>query len=70
MIRFMGTMGQSSNIGGPSYHSQGLPLGTDVVEVITAATAASGGKHQQVWNMFTNAYDSGVFHVGAIAVKF
>ncbi len=69
MIRFMGTMGQSSDIGGLSYHTQGLPLETDVVEVITDDTAASGGKHEQVWNVFTQAYDPGVFHVGEIAVK-
>ena len=68
MIRYMGIKGQSSDIGGPSYHAQGLPLETDVVEVITAATAASGGKHQQVWNMYTNAYQGGVFHIGEIAV--
>ena len=69
MIRFMGTMGQSSDIGGPSYHSQGLPLETDVVEVITDDTAANGGKHQSVWNLYTQSYDAGVFHVGEIAVK-
>ena len=68
MIRFMGTMGQSSNPGGPSYHSQGLPLETDVVEVITSATTMAGGKHQQVWDMYTNSYDPGVFHHGKIAV--
>ena len=69
MIRFMGTMGQSSDVGGPSYHSQGLLLETDVVEVITDETAAFGGKHQQVWDLFRQTYDAGVFHIGEIAVK-
>ena len=68
MIRFMGTMGQSSDIGGPSYHSQGLPLESGVVEVITDESAADGERHEYVWDMYTNAYDAGVFHVGEIAV--
>lgn len=68
MVRYMGTMGQSSTPGGPSYHPQGLPLETDVVEVITAATTGSGGKHRQVWNMYTNDYEPGNFHLGEIAV--
>ena len=68
MIRFMGTMGQSSDSGGPSYHPQGLPLETDVVEVITAATAALGGKHYRIWDMYTNTLDYGVFYIGQIAV--
>lgn len=68
MIRYMGSKGQSSNVSGPSYHSQGLPLEPDVVEVITNATAAVGGKHFQVWEMYYNRYDYGIFHVGEIAV--
>ena len=68
MIRFMGTMGQSSNVGGPSYHEQGLPLETNVVEVITDATADIGGKHENIWNLVTNAYEPGAFHIGGIAV--
>ena len=68
MIRYMGSMGQSSNIVGPSYNAQGLPLETDVVEVITAATSAMGGKHEQVWNVYLNQMDPGVLHIGKIAV--
>ena len=68
MIRYMGTLGQSSDPGGPSYHEQGLPLETNVVEVITNATAAVGGKHEQIWDLYRNNYDLGIFHVGEIAV--
>ena len=68
MIRYMGTMGQSSDPGGPSYHTQGLPLEAGVVEVITAASSDIGQRHEQIWNLFTNAYESGSFHIGDIAV--
>jgi hypothetical protein len=44
----MGDKGQSSNPSGPSYHPQGLPLEPGVVEVITAITAAPGGRHEGV----------------------
>jgi len=42
-IRYMGGLGQSSN--GPSYHPSGLPLVADLIEVVTASTAQSGGRH-------------------------
>lgn len=48
MIRYMGGKGQSSNPAGPFYDPQGLPLEPGVVEVITADTAAIGGRHQGV----------------------
>lgn len=68
MIRYMGTMGQSTDPAGPSYHPQGLPLETGVVEVITDESSAQGGKHALVWDLMTNTYDDGSFHVGEIAV--
>ena len=68
MIRYMGSKGQSSDPNGPSYDPQGLPLLTNVSEVITSATSASGGKHEFIWNMYTNSYDLGVFHIGEMAV--
>ena len=68
MIRYMGTMGQSSNPAAPSFHPQGLPLETDVVEVITEATSAPGAKHELIWNVYTNAYETGAQHLGKIAV--
>ncbi len=68
MIRYMGTKGQSSNPGGPSYHPQGLPLEPGVVEVITAASSAIGERHENIWNLYLNDYDSGGDHVGEIAI--
>ena len=67
-IRYMGSKGQSSDPAGPSYNSQGLPLEDGVVEVVTAATAAAGGKHVQIWDVGTNAYVSGTSVIGQIAV--
>ena len=68
MIRYMGTMGQSSDVNGPSYHPQGLPLEAGVVEVITNDSAAAGERHEQIWNLYTNAYEPGLAHLGEIAV--
>ena len=68
MIRYMGTMGQSTDAGGPSYHTQGLPLEAGVVEVITAVSSGVGQRHQTIWNLAYNTTDSGVFHLGEIAV--
>lgn len=45
MIRWMGGNGQSSDPEGPSYHVDGLPLQTGLVEVITGDTTAAGGHH-------------------------
>ena len=68
MIRYMGSLGQSSDPGGPSYHPQGLPLETGVVEVITASTTASGGKHENIWDVNTGSYLPGANFIGQIAV--
>ncbi len=67
-IRYMGVLGQSSNTGGPSYHTQGLPLEAGVVEVITAASSAAGQRHAQIWNLYTQTYDAGSAHIGKITV--
>jgi len=48
MIRYMGGLGQSSDPLGPSYHVEGLPLETGLVEVITADTTMPGGKHEHL----------------------
>jgi len=71
MIRYMGSKGQSSDPLGPSYHEQGLPLETGVVEVITGGangTSAPGGKHEQIWDVNYNAWFPGNLYVGQIAV--
>lgn len=44
-VRYMGSLGQSSDPGGPSYHPDGLPLEAGLVEVITAQTTAAGERH-------------------------
>ncbi len=41
-VRYMGQLGQSSNPGGPSYHTNGLPLIPDLIELVTTSTVASG----------------------------
>ena len=69
MIRFIGSKGQSSDVSGPSYHSLGLTLEPDVVEVITEESSDTGGKHELVWNLFTQSYNFGSDHIGKIAVK-
>ena len=45
MIRYMGGLGQSSEPGGPSYNKEGLPLLPGLIEVVTKATTAPGGRH-------------------------
>jgi hypothetical protein len=58
MVRYMGQLGQSSDPLGPSYHPDGLPLVTDLVEVVTAATTAAGQRHEHLAG-----------HEGKIAVR-
>jgi hypothetical protein len=41
-IRYMGGKGQSSNSGLPSYHTNGLPLVTNFIELVTASSISSG----------------------------
>ncbi len=68
MIRYMGSLGQSSDPNQPSYNVDGLPLIPNVCELITNASAAAGGHHEQVWNLYTLSYDAGVQHIGEMAV--
>lgn len=68
-IRYMGSKGQSSDPMGPSYHPEGLPLEEDLVEVITAESSAPGGKHEQIWVVYTSTYEPGGWHLGEIALK-
>ncbi len=50
MIRYMASLGQSSDPDLPSYHPDGLPLEPGVAELVTAETAAPGGRHHGVGN--------------------
>ena len=45
-IRYMGQSGQSTNPGAPSYSPSGLPLVPNLIELVTTATAQTGGRHQ------------------------
>ncbi|MBN1205138.1 MAG: vanadium-dependent haloperoxidase [Myxococcaceae bacterium] len=45
LIRYMGGLGQSSDPSGPAYHASGLPLVPGLIELITAESAAPGGRH-------------------------
>ncbi len=69
MIRYMGSKGQSSDPLGPAYNSQGLPLETGVVELVTAATAASGQRHHQIWDVGYNSYVPGSLNIGKVVIK-
>lgn len=75
-IRYQGSLGQSSSTNVASYHTDGLPLMPELVEVITAATIAVGGKHRNVFvnanqnedgNFLLNFYDFQL--VGKIAIR-
>jgi hypothetical protein len=46
MIRHLGGRGQSTDPDGPAHHPGGLPLEPGLVEVVTADTAAPGGRHE------------------------
>jgi hypothetical protein len=41
-VRYLGGLGQSSNPGLPSYNANGLPLITNLIELVTTASVASG----------------------------
>ena len=48
MIRYMGGLGQSSDPDGHAFHPDGLPLVPGLVEVISKATTAPGGRHESL----------------------
>jgi hypothetical protein len=45
MIRYLGSLGQSSDPDAPAYHPDGLPLVPDLIEVVTAETSRPGERH-------------------------
>lgn len=57
MVRYLGSLGQSSDPGGPAYDPDGLPLVPGLVEVVTDETTAPGERHETLAG-----------HEGAIAV--
>ncbi|MFO1498967.1 MAG: vanadium-dependent haloperoxidase [Verrucomicrobiota bacterium] len=44
-IRYLATLGQSSDPAQPFYHALGLPLITNLIELVTASSSAPGGRH-------------------------
>lgn len=44
-VRYMGQLGQSSDPSLPSFNTNGLPLITNLIELVTKASAAPGGRH-------------------------
>jgi hypothetical protein len=44
-IRYMGHLGQSTSRALPRYNASGLPLVSNVIELVTADTAKTGGRH-------------------------
>ncbi|MDA1177453.1 MAG: hypothetical protein O2931_01525 [Planctomycetota bacterium] len=50
MVRYMGSQGQSSNALLPSFSPDGLPLETELIELITAESIAPGGRHRNVYD--------------------
>jgi hypothetical protein len=68
LIRYMASMGQSSDAAGPSFHPQGLPLHPGVVEVITTASSAVGERHEYVWDVAVGLQQRGALHVGKVAI--
>jgi len=58
LIRTLGARGQRTNVDGPSYHSEGLPLVDNLIEVITPESSAPGQRHAHLSR-----------YVGEIAVR-
>jgi hypothetical protein len=58
MIRYLGGLGQSSDLALPSYNAEGLPLVPGLIELITKATTATGQRHAAIKG-----------HEGQIAIK-
>lgn len=45
-VRYMGGMGQCTDPASPSYSTNGLPLVTNLIELVTTNSAAPGGPHE------------------------
>jgi hypothetical protein len=69
MIRYMASMGQSSDAAAPSYHFQGIPLEEGLVELVTPETTAAGGRHEQIWDMSRGTYRSGGLFLNQIVIR-
>jgi hypothetical protein len=45
MVRYLGSLGQSSDPNAPAFHPDGLPLVPGLIEVVTEETSRPGGRH-------------------------
>lgn len=60
-IRYQGSLGQSSDPNDTAtYHLDGLPLESDLIEVITTSSIADGGKHRNAY-INANRLSNGAF---------
>ncbi|MDQ8181482.1 FG-GAP-like repeat-containing protein [Pelagicoccus sp. SDUM812005] len=48
MIRYLASLGQSSDPQLPNYHASGLPLEPGLIELVTAASSAPGQRHEHL----------------------
>ncbi len=48
LVRYMASLGQSSDPAAPSYHLDGLPLVPGLIELITPETTQPGGRHEHL----------------------
>jgi hypothetical protein len=72
-IRFMAEYGQSTNPSLPNYHPLGLPLVPGLIEIVTAADTAPGGRFEDFPELVYKTPSGEPIgtnpHVGAIAVR-
>jgi hypothetical protein len=68
MIRYMASLGQSSDPQLPSYNASGIPLENGVVELITANSVQPGQRHASIWDVRYGSFQDGANYVGQIAV--
>lgn len=68
MIRYLCSLGQSSDPGLPGYSEWGVPLLPNVCEVITETSSAPGSKHEQIWDIDSAGYVPGANYIGKVVV--
>lgn len=61
MIRYLGSLGQSSDQNLPSYHANGLPLESDLIELVTAESIAAGGRHRNAYLLANQDHNGDFF---------
>jgi len=76
MIRYLAAKGQSTRTidpangdPDPTYNPEGIALVPGLIELVTDDTAGPGGRHAQIWDVYTRSYKSGYSSVGQIVIK-